>query len=306
VVDKRPTKARTAYEEGLKAAPNHPSLLTRLAFLEFETGQFDSAEAHATRVVPLDPRSNFASVIRGLSLQVLRRYPEASAAYAHARAIAPSDLYALENSVLVQLDQGELDSARRLISQAKGDVDSTALYSFFANANDLGWVLDSAQQMVVLRQPWEAFGDHPAFRFIIHAQIYHWWGDTARTRTYADSARRAFDQILRDRPYLTKADHYALRGLALAYLGDKARAVEEGKRGLARALQVGFDWDTGYIRSTLARIYAAVGEHDRAIDEIDTLVNTPSYFGRGWFRIDPNFFALQAHPRFKTLVGSQK
>jgi hypothetical protein len=79
--------------------------------------------------------------------------------------------------------------------------------------------------------------------------------------------------------------------------------VREGQHGLVRALEVGNTWDTGYIRSTLARIYAVVGENTKALDEIETLLKAPSYFGPGWFRVDPNFAALRGNPRYERLVS---
>jgi hypothetical protein len=45
--------------------------------------------------------------------------------------------------------------------------------------------------------------------------------------------------MLRARPYLTRSDIYVSRGLAWAYLGDKAQAMRDGERGMRRVLEEG-------------------------------------------------------------------
>jgi len=174
------------------------------------------------------------------------------------------------------------------------DAGVVKLARFVAGAWDLVWLPDSAQQDLVLQlpreiqQPGEAFDEESALRGILHAQIYYLRGDRSRTRVYADSARRGFEAMLRARPYLNRPDNYVLRGLAWAYLGEKAQAIRDGERGMRRALE-GWDlMDTGYIRGMLARIYIAVNEPEKAVDQVEVLLKTPSYFAPGWFRVDPN------------------
>jgi serine/threonine-protein kinase len=276
--------------------------------LEKELGRLDEAVTHASQAQALDPRSYWATHVLAEALHLLRRYPEALKAYEHARALQPMDLASIEGQAMVHLAQGDLAAARAVLASAATDVDSIELARWVAGTWDLVWLPDSAQQDLVLQlprevqQPGETFDEESALRGILHAQIYYLRGDRSRTRAYADSARRGFDAMLRARPYLNRPDNYVLRGLAWAYLGEKAQAIRDGERGMRRARE-GWDViDSGYIRSVLARIYVVVNEPEKAVDQIEVLLKTPSFFAPGWFRVDPNFAPLRGNLRFERLV----
>ncbi|NIQ99410.1 MAG: hypothetical protein GTN78_04315 [Gemmatimonadales bacterium] len=52
----------------------------------------------------------------------------------------------------------------------------------------------------------------------------------------------------------------------------------------------------------LAQIYAMVGDHDAAIDEIQFLLRVPGRLSVPLLRIDPAWDALREHPRFQRLL----
>jgi hypothetical protein len=57
-----------------------------------------------------------------------------------------------------------------------------------------------------------------------------------------------------------------------------------------------------YLQHQLARIYILVGEPEQALDQLESLLNTPNYRSPGWLKIDPNFDPLRSNPRFQKLV----
>jgi tetratricopeptide (TPR) repeat protein len=152
----------------------------------------------------------------------------------------------------------------------------------------------------VLTLSQSAFDDDRGNWGIVLAQIYYLRGDRRRAAAYADSARLAFEEHIRDTP--DDAQSHAFRGLALAYLGRKAEAIREGQRGVA-LLPISQDASNGpYFQHQLARIYLLVGEPEKALDQLEPLLRIPYYLSPGWLRIDPTFDPLRGNPRFRKLV----
>jgi tetratricopeptide (TPR) repeat protein len=264
-------------------------------------GRPDSALARFRQSVALDPRSPLAQRRLGRALLWLRRYPEAREANERGLALAPNDLSLLQNAVMVELAQGHLDAARALIS-ASHAVEPTTLVAYFANFWDLYWALPDAQQDLLLRLTPRPFDDNRGAWGISRAGAYALRGDQARARAYADSARQAFEAALANAP--NDSQTHALLGVALAYMGRKDEAIREGQRGLALLPITKDAYGGPYNQLQLVRIYAILGETDKAVDQLEPLLRMPFYVSPGWLRVDPNFDPLRKNPRFQRLAGA--
>jgi len=294
-------KAGQAYEAGLRIAPNDADLLGASAVVEISTGKWEEALRHFNRAQALDPRSIAVARRLAYTLLRLRRYPEALAASDRAIALAPDNVQVFENKAMVFLGQGDLEGARRLIQQARGGYDPTALTAYFANYYELYWALPPDLQALLLRLTPSAFIDRASWA-IVMAQIYRFKGDRAHTLAYADSARMAFEERLANTP--DDAQGHMFRGLALAYLGRKAEAIAEGERGL-ELQPISKDTYLGpYMQHQLVRIYIETGEPEKALDRLEPLLKVPYNLSPGWLRIDPTFDPLRKNPRFLKLVES--
>jgi tetratricopeptide (TPR) repeat protein len=291
--------ALAAFEAGLKLSPDNAELLGLAALAEQGLGRWGAALEHLKRAAELDPRS--ATTQRRLAHSYLRlhRYPEGVAAATRGLAIAPTNLDLIENLAMIHLAQGDLEGARQVVRGVSGTIDPAALVDFFGSYWDLMWVLDDAQQRLLLRLPLETLGTDASA--LVQAQTYDLRGDRARTRIYADSARLGIEETLKATPNDTQ--RHVLLGLAFAYLGRNADAVREGRRGLA-LLPAGGDGYIGpYLHHQLARIYILTGEPDKAVDELEALLKQPYFLTPAWLRIDPTFAPLRGNPRFERLVA---
>jgi hypothetical protein len=172
--------------------------------------------------------------------------------------------------------------------------------SFFGNYWDLYWALDDGHQRLLLRLPPSAFDGDRGSWGIVRAQTYFVRGDTALARIYADSARVGFDETLADNP--DDPQRNLIRGLALAYLGEKAAAMKAGERGISLVQARGDGYTGPYLHHQLMRIYILAGATDKALDQLEALLQMPYFLSPGWFRIDPTFDPLRQHPRFRKLV----
>jgi tetratricopeptide (TPR) repeat protein len=230
-----------------------------------------------------------------------RQYPEAERALDHALQLLPANLLVRVDRATVPLAQGSLARAQGVINAAPKEVDPSALVAFVANYTDLMWVLNEAQQRLLLRLTPSAFDDDRAIWGIVLAQTYALQGNMAKARVYADSSLLARQQQLQAFPQ--DAQGHAFLGLALAYRGQKAEAIREGERGVA-LLPISRDAYIGpYLQHQLARIYLLVGEPEKALDHLEPLLKIPYVLSPGWLKIDPTFAPLRGNPRFERLVN---
>lgn len=201
---------------------------------------------------------------------------------------------------MVRLAQGDLAGAQALIKAAPKEVAPTALVAHMASYQEITWVLDEAQQQLLLRLTPGAFDDDRGTWGIVLAQTYALRGNGAKARVYADSARLVYQQQLQESPQ--GAQRHVFLGLELAYLGRKAEAIREGELGVS-LLPITKDAFLGlYIQHQLVRIYMLVGEPEKALDQLEPLLKIPYYLSPGWLKIDPNFDPLRSNPRFERLV----
>jgi TolB-like protein/tetratricopeptide (TPR) repeat protein/tRNA A-37 threonylcarbamoyl transferase component Bud32 len=250
----------------------------------------------------LDPRSVEPARSAATALLGLGRYTEAVRAVERALALAPTDLGLISAAMQARLAEGDLVKARAVLRAVPSEVDPTALVAHIANWGDYYWVLDDAQQRLLLRLSPAPFGDDRAAWSFALAETHALRGDTALARAYADSARMVFASRLREVPQDDVTHSYL--GLALAYMGRKAEAVREGERALALVPVSMGPILRGDAQDHLAVIYVMVGQSEKALHLLESLIaNHYPYLSPGWLKIDPNFAPLRGHPRFERLVN---
>jgi eukaryotic-like serine/threonine-protein kinase len=294
------------YEAGLRVAPNRADLLAALSGVEADLGRPAAALSHLERAARLDPRSLQVSVGLFNRYSELRRYAEAQAALDRARALRPSSLSLIYTQAVFSVTRGDSTAARRALGLAHQVADSTTVVAYVALREDLLWLLDEAQQRLVLAlTPADLDGGRADWAIAL-AQTYWRRGDRPKALAYADTANVAFEALLGDIPSeADRAQVRVLQALALAYLGRKHEAIRRGSEALHAAEAASAPASQrAYIQSILIRIHLFGGEPDKALDQLEQLLRIPEgYISAGWLRIDPTFAPLRGKPRFERLAN---
>jgi serine/threonine-protein kinase len=289
--------ARAAYRAALEVAPDHATILTNLARSERFLGDWEAALRHAERAAALDPRSSRTAWLLGYSYLTRGRLEEAMTALDRGLIIAPASLDLIETKAMVHLAMGNRAAAERIARTPPAGVGAETYAAYFAIYWDLYWLLDEGQQATVLALPVEAFDGNEANRSVVRAQILAYQGNDAGARAAADSSQAGFARQMEGTP--DDAQLHALRGIALAYLGNYPEAVRMAERAIELEPNAEF---LPYFRHQLLRVHLLGGEHDRAIAELERLSGMEYFLTPGWLRVDPTFDALRSDERFKALV----
>ena len=297
-------RALEQYEKGLRVAPGDVSLLRATAIAEQHVGRWDASVEHLKQAERLDPRSvgNLRSL--GETLISLRRYPEAREVLDRGLALAPANLSLIEDKASTFLAEGDLPGARATLDAAASAVEPTALVAFVAYYWDLVWVLDDERRDLLMRLTPSAFDDDRGAWALCLAQAAALKSDAANVQTYAEEARKAYEEQLRAAP--EDPTRRVSLGLSLAYLGRKEEAIREGERGVALDPVSNDALNGPYYKHQLARIYILVGEPEKALDQLEPILKMPYYLSPAWLKIDPNFDPLRSNPRFQKLVAGGK
>jgi serine/threonine protein kinase/tetratricopeptide (TPR) repeat protein len=298
--------AQKEYDRAFRLAPVNAETLNTMASIEQRLGQWDAALRHFREAYRLDPRS--VENVGGLavSLQFLRRYPEAREVFDRGLEFAPADFGLIEGKAETFLAQGDLEKAKEVLRAATKYVKPVELVAYLADVDDLVWVLDEQQMEILLRLTPDAFDSNGStsgrwqWAFSL-AEACALRGDVDGSHHYAEEARRILAEQLTTIP--GDAQRHAYLGLALAYLGRKTEAIREGQRAVALVTKDGFQGH--YQQLHLVQIYTLAGEYQKALDNLELLLKIPGILSPGWLRIDPNFDPLRKNPRFQRLVAEK-
>jgi len=295
------SQALAEYAKARKLAPNNADVLKGTAIVARSQGQWEESQAAFKQAQSLDPRSVATARRLAITQLWLRHYPEALAAADKALALDPQGPDLHQMKVMVSLAQGDLAGARAAIKAAESQVEPTTFVAWMATYWDLYWVLDESQQALLLRLPPGPFDDNRATWGLALAGAYALRGDQARTHAYADSARIALEDQVKDAPQDGQLRN--LLGVALAYLGHRGEAIENGERGMALMPRSRDAYTGTYVQHQLARIYIILGDQQKALDLLEPLLKSPYYLSPGWLKVDPTFDPIRKNPRFQRLVS---
>jgi len=283
-----------------KTRPNMP--LELMGYIWRRQGQWKKSTEVLEEAFGVNPRYGQLAYEIGLSYQALRQFNRAEEWYDRALAINPKFLTAqLQKAAVAVLADGDTAKARRLLKAGPKNVLTDRMWLTVGMLDrNYAEVLDRLESMTVEVHE----GQHLYFsKALAYAQVYHAMGDAAQTMKSAENARAAIEIAVKARP-----DDPRLRaalGLAYAYLGRAAEAVEEGNRA-AFLYPVSLDAAQGSIYVlNLARIHTILGDDAKAIEYLRYLLSVPmceflwDVLSASSLKLDPEWDPLRPRPAFK-------
>jgi TolB-like protein/Flp pilus assembly protein TadD len=287
-----------------RTLPNGADVYSLGGAIARRQGRWEDAIKDMEKAVELDPRN--PKILNNLSdvYDLLRRYDDELRVFDRAVAANPSTRdYSQVIRAQVELERGDTKAARSLLNSLSADYDPDgqttwtrihlALYM-----NDP----DSAAKILTASKKEELVGGtgrlFPASFF--EGLTARAKGDAAKAAEAFAAARSKVEAELAGQP--DDALLLATLGLIDAGLSRKDDALREGRRAVELRPIADDAVDGATVLTSLAMIYAWVGETDSALEQLAFLAKTPGGPHYGQLKYDPAWNAVRGDPRFARML----
>jgi TolB-like protein/Flp pilus assembly protein TadD len=290
-----------ALDNARRYAPNLGEVLLTTAYVKRRQGDFESAIESLEEYRALSPIDPNSFVALGETYGTLRRYEAAEQAFERARVLAPDDPYpSTELSLLHLRWHGDTDAARAILDQApRTDSSERCRVGYLIELLDRRY--DAALER--LENCPDAVLEASAFytpTSLIEGTLYRLQDWPSRASDTFGSSLVHLEEKLREEPN----DHriHAALGLAYAGLGRAEEAVRHGRRAVELHPLEKDALEAPVQIVNLALIHTMVGQHEAALEQLDTALSVPSILSVAWLREDPRWDGLRDLPSFEELL----
>ena len=294
-------KARTALTAASRLLPNNTDVLAWSAAIDKRQGRWKDSLTQLERARVLDPRNS--EILRDLINinQDLRHYSDSARLVEEGLAAFPEEKLAfLDDKFGIAFDLGDTKTCREVIEALPRGYNPgghTSMIRFQVAFLDRDWeeaerVIDAAKKLAP-----EGFITPIPFLYGFMARAQ---GNQEKARPLFEQSRKILEQTLVKRP--DDAEPLVWLGLTDAALGQKEKAIREGREAVAKE-PISGDASTGaYFETFLAQIYAWAGEKDLAIEQLAALVKLPNGPTVGSLKLSADWDDVRGDPRFGQLL----
>ncbi len=288
----------------LKFQPNNTDALSGIGLVNRRQGNFQKAVNYLKKTLDINPRDQLTISNIVTTLIILREYKE-SEQYVQMLNLAPDwrESYTTK-SWLYLLWSGDVERARTVLRQAdQQNVQVETGWDIFVPIfiEIAGTNYEKALELIKNMKTDAC--DYQFFyipKDILLAEVYGLNNNRKSELAYYDSARVVIESKLKEFP--NDARMHSSLGITYAGLGQKDKAIKEGKRGV-ELLPISKEAWNGYYREVdLAKIYTMVGDYDLAIDKIDYLLSNPGELSVPYIKIDPVWKPLRNNLHFQKVL----
>jgi TolB-like protein/class 3 adenylate cyclase len=299
-------RARAELALAARVLPNNSRVYALTGFIDRRQGRWEEAIRNFEKALEVDPRNYIVLQQISASYPYLRRHREEALAADRILALNPKDAGARVSRAFVDLEwhadlQPYHDVVHAILLENPDGAEEIS-QDWFA----VSWYERNGAEATRAAGaiPAEGIGSN-AVRFPkawyegLAARLRD---DTAAAHETFLRARAVAEHDVQERPEY--GPPLCVLGMIDAMLDRKEDAIREGRRAVD-LLPVERDSINGsHLLMHLAMIYAATGENDLAIAQLNTLLSKPGDGSYGDFRLNPFWDPLRDDPRFEKLVAS--
>jgi tetratricopeptide (TPR) repeat protein len=287
-----------------KALPNDVGVLRAIGFIQRRLGHWDEVIAVMRRAFALDPRNIELAAVLANAYAPKRRYSDAMAVADHILAIEPANMNAIWFKTYCFWATANLEGADQFLAKIKAPVHLRGHQAFIKRQYPQALDLFSTALK-------NAEGDEKRGLLMDVGMVQRRLGNVAASNAAYQQAVEEITQALSkvDADARTSADElHSTLGLAYAGLGDAARAISEGQKGMEMRTASEDPFEGPGREEQMAQIYAVLGNADEAIPILKRWIQVPSFtdITPALLRIDPIWEPIRNDARFQELLAEPK
>src|SRR6266567_2968740 len=297
-------RALVEFEIAKRGLPNEAQAYMAIGAIQRRQGKWIESTENLERAAALDPKNVGILCNLGYSYMAQRNFKAADKIFDRAIVAEPQSLQAagMKAAVAVQ-STGDLTAVEKQFSSVPPEADPAGLITWIrVGILTLERKFPEALQVVqqFRGETLATATTAPCPKALLEGTLYLYQGDKEKARIAYEHARAVAEKLVREAPQ-DSARHGQL-GVVLAALGQKEKAISEGKRAveLLPESQDAFDGPQG--TAALAQIYAWTGEFDEAFRLLDHLLDVPNGLTVPMLKLEPMWDPLRKDPRFQALI----
>ncbi len=301
-------RALTEFEIAKRLLPNEARVYVNIGAVDRRTARWQEAQTNFKRAVELDPRNFVVLLEAGSVFAGSRQWAEGRRLHEQALIVLPNNAFA-RNLVGFSFFAENGDAAawrKQLESVAEQGPEAARTVAFPLLVCSWAQRDRAAAEKAVALIPAEgianSFDEAAVPREYCVGRTAWLFGNQELARTALTDARAIFERTTREQPDYPQAWSYL--GLTDAMLGRRSEAIQEGKRACEILPYTRDSWVGPTFDNYLAMIYAACGEKDAALKQLDRSAKLPVGITYGELKCNPEWDPLRGDLRFEKLVAS--
>jgi tetratricopeptide (TPR) repeat protein len=294
-------EARRELEVASRLMPNDSEAIFLEARLDRMENRWDEALLKARRAADLDPQHEFFIVWTSETYLSLRRYREGEEFLGEFKMRNPAGAKTFETQLArFKLAEGKLAEALAL---SRHPTDENGLEAQFCAA------FFAKDYPAALRTIAEAPPDLVEQTFCLKSPNSNAEAEVLRARGEPEKAQRIFQKLRQsiddNSANIPRNEWYFANCSGFdAALGRTDDAIREAQKAVEMHPIAQDPVNGTAIVECLAKVYAAAGDRDRALEQLQMLAKIPSDISYGELRFNPAWDSLRGDPRFEKIVAS--